>query len=127
MNKRKRSGKIVVLLIVILILVFLILGFNHRLAAYRELADRAERVEASVTLLWQTQVSLETQVAYATSETNVEQWAYEEGRWIREGDYLIVPFSSMKRTPTPTPYRKATPQALETWEIWRILFFDELP
>ena len=110
-----------------LFLVLLILGFNHRVAQYRQLAEQAENLEVSVTMLQQTQIYLETQVAYATSDASVEQWAYREGRWIREGDHLIVPHSSLEYTPTPHPQHEATPQMLETWEIWRILFFEKLP
>jgi len=123
----KRSGKIVVLLVMMTFLVLVILGFNHRVAQYRQLAEQAERLEASVTMLQQTQLYLETQVAYATSEASVEQWAYQEGRWIREGDHLIVPYSSQELTPTPRPQLQETPQDLEIWEIWRILFFEQLP
>jgi cell division protein FtsB len=126
-EKLKRSGKLVVLLVVMLFLVLLILGFNHRVAQYRQLAEQAERLEVSVTMLQQTQRYLETQVAYATSEASVEEWAYREGRWIREGDHLVVPYSSVEHTPTPRPQFEATSQALATWEIWRILFFEQLP
>jgi hypothetical protein len=123
----KRSGKIVVLLVMMSFLVLVILGFNHRVAQYRQLAEEAERLEVSVTMLQRTQIYLETQVAYATSEASVEQWAYQDGRWIREGDHLVVPYSSVEQTPTPRPQLEATPQALATWEIWRMLFFEQLP
>ena len=127
MKNLRRSGKVLLIFVVISLLVLLILGFNHRLAAYRQLAEEAERVEARATMLQRTHVFLETQVAYATSEAYVERWAYEEGRWIREGDHLMVPFSASENTPTPTPYTQPTQQTVETWEVWRILFFEKLP
>jgi hypothetical protein len=107
------------------ILILLVVGFNNRITALRRLEDEAEQVSEDVRILESTQAFLDSQIAYATSEAAVEEWAYQEARMIREGDYLVAPISPLVTTPQPQQILIPTPQSLKNWQVWKALFFDQ--
>jgi cell division protein FtsB len=112
------------LVIGLAILALLVMDFNNRMADLRRLSDQRQVVAAEVTDLVQTRTALETQIAFATSEGAVRQWAYREGRWVQEGDVLVVPVSPGESTPAPQATLTPTPQPQSNWRIWLSLFFD---
>ncbi|MBM3143409.1 MAG: hypothetical protein FJ010_00295 [Chloroflexi bacterium] len=121
-----RSGRFLILLVVIVVLVLLVLGFNNRLAEMRTLSEEAMRVEERLLGLRQTKLYLETQMAYATSEAPVEQFAFEDMRMAPEGVHLIVPLVDPDATPSPpTTTPLASPESIENWQVWAALFFDD--
>jgi len=124
MKNLNRNSRYFVLIVGVGILVLLVVGFNSRIATLRRLEEEAIKVGAQVTLLDSTRIVLETQLAFATSEAAVEEWAYEEARMVREGDHLIAPISPQESTPEPALVLKTTPQPLENWQVWKALFFD---
>ncbi|HEY3473619.1 MAG TPA: hypothetical protein VGK56_03360 [Anaerolineales bacterium] len=115
----------VVTLIGILALVFIVLEFNRRLDELNMLNRQSELVQAQATQAIQTQLALQTQVAYAGSNAAVEEWARTDGHYIQEGDLPVVPLGQagappiVEITPTPVP----TPPA--NWQVWWDLFFGE--
>jgi hypothetical protein len=117
--------KLAALVIGLGILVVLIIDFNSRMTELRRLTLQQELVGAQATGLMQTQLYLETRIAYATSPAGVEEWAYQEGQWVRPGDRLIVPVEvegSLSR-PSPTPMPTRVPY--QNWQLWISLFFDQ--
>jgi hypothetical protein len=125
MKNLGRNSRYFIFIVGIGILVLLILGFNNRLAMLRRLEEEAEVVSTVVGELERTHTHLETEIAYATSAAAVEEWAYEEARMIREGDQLVAPISPQESTPVPSLPAEPEVQALENWEVWRALFFDQ--
>lgn len=108
-------------------LAFLVIVFNNRMAEQRRLAAQAEIIRTEVKALEQTEASLDAQIAYATSDLAVREWAYQEARWVREGDQLIVPISPSESTPVAAPAEETPDQlAYSNWQIWWALFFDEV-
>jgi len=103
----------------------LVLGFNNRVTELRYLSDESEQVSTQVAALKQTQMNLDAQIAYATSDVAVEEWAYAEARWIRDGDYPVSPLSPQESTPAPVPELAPTQQVVGNWQIWKALFFDQ--
>ena len=103
----------------------LVLGFNNRISDLRLLSAEAEQVSMQAEALKQTQTNLEIQVAYATSDAAVEDWAYAEARWIRDGDHPVVPLSPQNSTPAPVPESATTQQVVENWQVWKALFFNQ--
>ena len=124
MRRQWLGWKYALLVIGLVILALLVMDFNNRMADLRRLSDQRELVAAQVTELAQTRTSLETQIAYATSEAAVRQWAYQEGRWVQQGDVLVVPVSPGESTPAPQVSATPTPQPESNWKIWLSLFFD---
>src|SRR5512138_762049 len=95
------------LVVVLAILIFMVMDFNSRMSEWRRLTLKRDQVVAQATALARTQVSLQTQIALATSPAGVLQWAYEDGHWVREGDIAVVPLpgpeegTEIAATPTP--------------------------
>jgi hypothetical protein len=115
----------VAVMIGILALVFIVLEFNRRLEELNMLNRQNELVQAQATQAIQTQIALQTQVAYAGSNVSVEEWARIDGHYIQDGDLPVVPLGQpgsapiVVNTPTPVPTQPAN------WEVWWDLFFGE--
>lgn len=113
----------VAVLIGILILVFIVLEFNRRLEELNMLNAQSRLVQTQATQAIQTQLALQTQVAYASSEDAVEEWARTDGHYIRDGDLPVVPLAEPGSAPievsTPTP----VPTQPSNWQVWWDLFF----
>lgn len=124
MKRWLEGWKYAAFLTILVVSALLIMDFNGRLAEYRRLSTQRNAVGAQVTSLAQTESNLMTQIAYATSEAGVMQWAYEDGHWVRPGDSLVVPVSPGKSTPVPTPTVVVTPAPLANWQLWLTLFVD---
>ena len=97
----------------------LLLGdLNSRMSDARRLERDARSLQTEVAGMEALAARLATQVAQATSESLVEEWARREGKMVREGEHLIVPLapsgtvgaSAANATPlAPLPSR---------WEVW---------
>ncbi len=107
------------------ILVLLVIDFNNRMAELRRLTAEKDDVSARVTSMVETQESLETQVAYATSEAAVYYWAYNFAHLGKPGDVLVVPMEAAGSTPQATPTPEVTPEVIQNWQVWLSLFVDQ--
>jgi len=116
--------KYALLVIGLVVLAFLVMDFNSRMSELRRLRDKHEVVAQRVTNMVLTQVYLETEIAYATSEQAVREWAYQEGRMVRDGDVLIVPIPMAEITPTPVVVETPMAEVVSPWRVWWALFFD---
>lgn len=115
----------VAVIIGIFALVFIVLEFNRRLEELKLLNKQFELVQTQATQAVQTQMALQTQVAYAGSDAAVEEWARTDGHYIQEGDLPVVPLGQPGVAPielsTPVP----TPTSMTNVQIWWDLFFGE--
>jgi hypothetical protein len=125
MNNKGRGWKPVLILIGFAVLVLLVMDFNNRMAELRRLTAEKEDVSARVTSLIETQLSLETQVAYATSEAAVYYYSYNFGHLGKEGDVLVVPIQVEGNLPQPTPTPAVTPEVIQNWQVWLTLFINQ--
>ena len=109
----------------ILVLTMLVIEFNTRLEELNRLTDQRDEVRIAASQAMQTQVVLQTQVAYAGSTAAVEEWARSEGHYLQEGDKPVVPVGRPGSEPvivdTPTP----VPTPMRNWQVWWHLFFSE--
>jgi hypothetical protein len=122
-----KGWKPILILLGFAVLVFLVMDFNSRMAELRRLTAEKEDVSARVTSLVETQDSLKTQVAYATSDAAVFYWAYNFERLGKEGDVLVVPIQQAGSTPQPTPTPVVTPEIIQNWQVWLSLLVDQPP
>ncbi len=127
MKMSGRGWKPLLMLVGFAVLVLLVMDFNSRMAELRRLTAEKEDVSARVTSLVETQISLETQVAYATSEAAVYYWAYNFEHLGKEGDVLVVPIQPEGSLPQPTPTPMVTPVVIQNWQVWLSLFVDQSP
>ncbi|HMZ07823.1 MAG TPA: hypothetical protein PK078_09415 [Anaerolineales bacterium] len=109
----------------IFMLILLVIEFNNRLEELNRLTEQREEVRALATQAMQTQIAIQTQVAYAGSTEAVEEWARTEGHYMQEGDQPVIPVGMPGSQPaivnTPIPL----PTPMQNWEIWWALLFDK--
>ena len=122
-----RSIKYIAVLGGLFILAFLVIVFNNRIAEQRQLIAQSEEIRNELDALRATDAYLDAKISYATSDAAVEEWAYQEARWVREGDQPIVPISPSESTPATIPVVTPEPVLYANWQIWWALFFDDLP
>jgi cell division protein FtsB len=123
MKSWERSWKYVLGALVIVILVLLVMDFNSRMAELSRLTAEKEVVGAQTTQLVRTNVFLETQIAYATSERAVDEWARESQHMEKPGDNPVVPLAPTNSTPVPTATPVVTPKVVDNWDLWMDLLF----
>jgi len=115
----------VAVIVGIIALVFIVLEFNRRLEELKLLNKQNELVQTQATQAVQTQMALQTKVAYASSVNAVEEWARTDGHYIQDGDLPIVPIgqpgAALVELSTPAP----APTPKTNWQTWWDLFFGE--
>lgn len=109
----------------VIVLILIMVELNSRLEELNRLNDQLGQVRIAATHSIQTQIALQTQLAYAGSTQAVEEWARTEGHYMREGDQPVVPIGQPGSDPivvaTPTPM----PTPMQNWQVWWGLFFSE--
>jgi hypothetical protein len=108
-----------------LVLIFMVIDFNARLDELNRLNKQKEVVRALATQAAQTQVALQTQVAYAGSDLAVQDWARAEGHYIQPGDQPLVPVEQPGVPPIRSEQPTAVPTPMPNWQVWWELFFGE--
>lgn len=109
----------------LIMLVFLMMDFNTRLAELSRQNERRNQVQTEVQALIWTEVALQDEIFYATSEAAVEDWAREQGHMSRPGDVVVIPLplgdveERVRATPLPTV------EPIENWKVWWQLLFGE--
>jgi hypothetical protein len=127
MEKRFKFPKIpfdtkkVAIVVGAVILFFLVMDLNNRLNELSRLTEQENKAATVVSQLQSTLDVLKTQLAYASSEGAVEQWAYNEGHMARPGEKLIVPLSPAGTTPQSLIEETPAPTAVPNWRIWLAL------
>jgi len=109
----------------IFILILFVIEFNSRLEELNRLNKQRDEMRALATQAMQTQVSLQTQVAFAASTEAVEEWARTDGHYLQEGDQPVIPVEQPGSVPIIIQTVVPTPTPMQNWEVWRTLFFDD--
>ncbi len=117
----KKAG----LVIVAVILFFLVMDLNSRLNELSRLSAQEQEAATVIAILESTIQVLDTQLAYATSEGAVEEWAYNEAHMVRPGEKLIIPISPAGATAAPLLVPTPTVMPVENWEIWLALLLGK--
>ena len=105
------------------LLVYLVMDFNSRTAELSRLRADKEVVQAQHDSLEATVTALNAQMAVATSDSAVQQWAYEN-HMARPGDVPVVPVEPLRVTPTPAPRPVVKQLVVTNLERWLALFID---
>ena len=121
------NGKLILFILFLVGVVIWMAVFSGRIGELRRLSAEYDQAQETITALTATTEHLATQVVWAGSEEAVEEWAYEERRWIREGDQRLS-LIPVKGTPaTPQPVSTPTPEPENFFQIWWELFFSTHP
>jgi len=124
-NEPQGTGRIpAIWILALVVLGILVLGdLNRRMADARRLEQDAILLETEVAGMATQRVELLTQVAEATSEPVIAEWAHEQAKMVLPGEVLVVPLAPGGATPTPAPGSAANDEAPSNFEIWLALLF----
>jgi cell division protein FtsB len=111
----------------VIFLLLLLLDLNNRVGELYTLTRQRDQMRTSVVILQSTERELRKQIAYATSESAVEEWARQDNNYSQPGDKVIIPLAQPGFTPVPTIRPTPTTVVLENWEVWSLLFLGENP
>jgi len=101
-------------------------NLNRQLAESQRLRDAADQAATEAAALSAEYADLQTQVAYATTDAAVIEWAHANGKLVQPGEVLVVPvIPTAAPTPVPAPPAPAPPPP--TWALWWNLFFETPP
>lgn len=109
----------------ILVLILMVIDFNARLEELNVLKKHAVSLAAEATQAMQTQVALQTQVAYAGSNQAVEDWARGEGHYVQPEDQPVVPIGQAGAAPLQPAQPTPVPTPMSNWQVWWNLFFGQ--
>lgn len=104
----------------------IMLDFNRRQAEAQRLEADRDRLATEVAQLDYEHSALQTQVAYATTDAAVIDWAHEQGKLVQPDEVLVVPLVPTAQ-PTAAPPPVTAPSLPPTWVLWWDLFFDINP
>ncbi len=123
-GKSTNKWKLGIPLIILGILVMLVIEFNDRANDLHRLEEEQSLVEGRLLEQEGTKASLQTQIAFATSEPAVVDWARESAKMKQPGDQVVVLIPPGVGTPTPTPVPTFIPEEKDNLEGWWDLFFS---
>jgi hypothetical protein len=118
------SWRYALIIVGLIVLAYLVMDFNNRMGALRRLSAQRDVVAAQLDGQLKTQAHLQTEIAYATSDEAVVQWAYEDGSMARSGDVAVVPVPPAGSTPAPLPTTVVPAAQVPNWQFWLWLFVD---
>lgn len=109
----------------IFVLILFVIEFNSRLEELNRLNNQRDQMRILATQAMQTQIALQTQVAYGQSTAAVEEWARTEGHYLQNGDQPVIPVEQPGSEPVIIPTPIPTPTPMQNWEVWWNLFFSK--
>lgn len=109
----------------IICLVLIIVDFNTRLEQLDRLNEQAEVVRGEATQIALTQIVLETQVAYASSDQATVDYARGEGHMIQEGDQIVVVIGQGEAVELATAEPTPVPTPKPNWQLWWDIYFGK--
>jgi cell division protein FtsB len=118
----KKTQKLISILL-IAIFFFMLLGLNDRLSEYFKLARQRDEIATEVYGLQSTEITLRTQIAYASGDNAVEDWARGEAHMALQGDIVIVPLTPSVQSGQNSMSSTPTPSVKENWQIWKSYLF----
>lgn len=107
------------------IIVVMFMDLNSRLVKLYQKNEQREELEVEIYQLELTATTLHTQIAYATSEAAVEEYAREHGKLTLPGDVPVIPVGQPDVNITPAVTPTPLPKTVENWEVWQALFFGK--
>ena len=109
----------------IFVLAWLVIEFNSRLQGLNLRNTQRDEVQIVSTQAVQTEMALQTKVAYAASTEAVEEWARKEGGLIKDGERVVVPIGQPGSDPVSVATPAPTPTPSPNWQEWWNLFFNK--
>jgi cell division protein FtsB len=126
MKKARVWGRRTYIVLGLVILVAMVMDFNSRMTRLTHLRAQKGNEEQRLIELRLTRATLQEQIAYASSDAAVEEWAREEGRMMLPGDIVVVPLPDASFVPEPVEEEVVYTEPDSNWDAWmHWLFFRE--
>lgn len=109
----------------IILFLLLFLDLNNRIGELYTLTSQRDQMRTQVGILQSTEKALRKQIAYATSESAVEEWARQDNNLSQSGDKVVIPLPQPGYTTVPTLQPTPTMVVLENWQVWSLLLLGE--
>jgi cell division protein FtsB len=120
----EKSRPPMIWILIILAAAILILGdLNSRMAETRRLERDAKALQTEVVVMKTQNAVLSTQVAGATSEASIQEWAHEQGGMALPGEVLVVPVAPEGEQGGLASTPEAPFEPPSNWEVWWALLF----
>jgi hypothetical protein len=120
------SRRQIVGLVVAGLALVVIVDFSQRLAQSQRLVEQRDMAATDVAILEQEQNVLQTQVAYATTDASVIEWAHSSAMMVQPGEMLAVPVLPTQPATPPPPLPTPLPPP-PNYELWAETFFNPGP
>ena len=112
-----------ILVVSLVVTAFLVMDFNNRSANLNMLTAEHAVVAQKLEQVEGTKAALEAQIAYATSEAAVQEWAYQN-HMVQPGDHPVVAVGGSEATATPIPSPTPVQTEMSNPDRWLLLFVD---
>ncbi len=133
-RRQQITGVQVVFVSILAIGLLLTINFSARIRRGQVYNDLKVQVEGTIDALQQENVELRKQFDFVQSESAVAQWAHRDGKMVRPGEVLVIPYPSfVQSTPVaqptaiPPPREPDREEQVPIWQLWWSLFFDGDP
>ena len=122
-----KRGKTAFLIGFLALVVAWMVIFVGRIADYKRLSQEYEDAQLTIVALKATTNALATEVVRAESDEAVIEWAYEQRKWIREGDQRIAVIPVEGTPVSHLVIKTPTPEPQNLFRVWWDLFFNTKP
>jgi hypothetical protein len=122
-----KKGKLIFLAGFLGIVIIWMIMFSSRISDLNRLSSEYANAQQTMAALTATTRALATEVVEAGSDAAVEEWAYENRKWIREGDHRVVIIPVEGTPPTAIMESTPTPGGEHYFRLWWELFFSAKP
>ncbi len=125
MNWVKTNLRRILVVGAVIVLLLLMMDLNNRVVSLNRLTNQRDDMRTEIAQYRATATVLHTQIAYATSEAAVDEWARDKAHYIQPGDVLVVPLPPPGATPEPVFIPTPTVMPIENYQVWWALIFGE--
>ena len=106
----------------LIVIAWLVMDFNGRTSQLRRITAEQEVVIGDLIHQMEIRATLESQIAYASSDKFVEAYAYMDAHQVRPGDISIILVPDGQSTPQPRPLPVVVQTEVSNIEKWKWLF-----
>jgi len=124
-EKKKMDYRQIFIILAVALAFYIVFDLSGRISSAHQLDAEKDLMGTRVAGLQQTEIYLQTQIAYATQSAFIEDYIRPEGKLIQPGDIPIIPIPGDEIQPTQSATLPTPKPTYANWEIWWALFFGD--
>jgi cell division protein FtsB len=122
-EKKRMDYRQILIILAVAMAFYVVFDLSGRISAANEMAAERDLMGTRVAGLQQTEIFLQTQIAYATQPAFIEDYIRPEGKLVQPGDIPIIPIPGDEIQPTQAAILPTPQPTYTNWEVWWALFF----